>query len=98
MEGEVCMYDWQGYRVIIKKDGTIKSEGNFFHMLGATQSFLNGDIFDTWLTSLKTWLTTHIHPTPAVPIPFSLSRSPLTRVKSAVKLSSNLTLISVAIY
>ena len=67
VEGEVCMYDWQGHRITIKKDGTIKSEGNFFHMLGATQSFLNGDIFDTWLTSLKTWLITHIHPTPAGP-------------------------------
>ena len=42
IEGEVCMYDWQGHRVIIKKDGTIKSEGNFFHMLAASEAFIKG--------------------------------------------------------
>ena len=67
-EGEVCVYDKNNVRIWIKTDKSINfKNATAINMLGATEQFVNGTTFDAWLTSLKTWLQTHIHPTPAGP-------------------------------
>jgi phage gp45-like len=58
LEGDSCMYDKDGNRVWLNA-GILK-------MMEATESFLKGDTFDTWLTgTLKAIFDAHVHPSPA---------------------------------
>lgn len=77
-EGEVRVYDWNNNKITLTDDGIkiedknnnifemksgeISITGSKINLLGATESFLKGDTFDTWLsTTLKASYDTHTH-------------------------------------
>ncbi len=64
-EGGVCLYNFAGTKVWLKADNTIKVEADAINMLAATESFLKGDTFDTWITgTLKSLYDVHTHTHP----------------------------------
>lgn len=78
VEGDVRVYNWSGNKITLTNNGIeiedknsnkiemisgeINITGTKINLLGATEAFINGDTFDTWITgTLKTIFDAHVH-------------------------------------